>query len=60
MKTNEALAPFINEYTKLYESLYEAHRSEKDLMEKYNALRVRSVYARSINNYSYNNHSKFP
>ncbi|XP_043526995.1 cilia- and flagella-associated protein 58-like [Frieseomelitta varia] len=42
MKTNEALAPFINEYTKLYESLYEAHRSEKDLMEKYNALRERA------------------
>ncbi|KAK1118823.1 hypothetical protein K0M31_014597 [Melipona bicolor] len=42
MKTNEALAPFINEYTKLYESLYEAHRSEKNLMEKYNALREKA------------------
>ncbi|XP_043264498.1 cilia- and flagella-associated protein 58-like [Colletes gigas] len=34
MKGNEALAPFLVEYTKLYESLYNAHRIEKELLEK--------------------------
>lgn len=40
MKSNEALAPFMAEYTKLYESLYKAYRTEKDLTERCNTLRV--------------------
>ncbi|XP_076482723.1 cilia- and flagella-associated protein 58 [Bombus vancouverensis nearcticus] len=39
MKSNEALAPFMAEYTKLYESLYKAYRTEKDLTERCNMLR---------------------
>ncbi|XP_011875433.1 PREDICTED: cilia- and flagella-associated protein 58-like [Vollenhovia emeryi] len=31
MSSNEALAPFKDEYERLYESLYKAHRSEKEL-----------------------------
>ncbi|XP_011706818.1 PREDICTED: uncharacterized protein LOC105461994, partial [Wasmannia auropunctata] len=31
MSTNETLAPFEAEYTRLYESLYKAHRNEKEL-----------------------------
>lgn len=40
MKTNEALAPFEAEYTRLYESLYTAHRNEKELSEQCLSLRV--------------------
>ncbi|XP_054004933.1 cilia- and flagella-associated protein 58-like isoform X2 [Hylaeus anthracinus] len=38
MKENEALAPFLAEYTRLFESLYKAHRTEKELMEKCHSL----------------------
>ncbi|XP_026674723.1 cilia- and flagella-associated protein 58-like [Ceratina calcarata] len=38
MKGNEELAPFMNEYTKLYKALYEAHRTEKELEEKRDSL----------------------
>ncbi|KAK2585378.1 hypothetical protein KPH14_010053 [Odynerus spinipes] len=31
MKTNEALAAFEGEYTRLYESLYKSHKNEKEL-----------------------------
>ncbi|KAL6434920.1 hypothetical protein ACFW04_005231 [Cataglyphis niger] len=34
MKANEALAPFEAEYVRLYESLYKAHRNEKELSEQ--------------------------
>ncbi|XP_018404761.1 PREDICTED: cilia- and flagella-associated protein 58-like [Cyphomyrmex costatus] len=34
MSANEALAPFETEYTRLYESLYKAHRNEKELSEQ--------------------------
>ncbi|XP_072750545.1 uncharacterized protein [Anoplolepis gracilipes] len=39
MKANEALAPFEAEYTRLYESLYKAHRNEKELSEQCLSLR---------------------
>ncbi|XP_025262761.1 uncharacterized protein LOC112637378 [Camponotus floridanus] len=39
MKTNEALAPFEAEYARLYESLYTAHRNEKELSEQCLSLR---------------------
>ncbi|XP_070530909.1 cilia- and flagella-associated protein 58 isoform X2 [Cardiocondyla obscurior] len=32
MNSNEALAPFEAEYTKLYESLYKAHKNEKEIL----------------------------
>ncbi|XP_051176631.1 cilia- and flagella-associated protein 58-like isoform X2 [Leptopilina boulardi] len=34
MKNNEALAPYEEEYTRLFESLYKAHRNENELTEK--------------------------
>nr|XP_033339390.1 cilia- and flagella-associated protein 58-like [Megalopta genalis] len=34
MKSIDALAPYLNEYTRLFESLYKAHRVEKELLEK--------------------------
>ncbi|XP_076230789.1 cilia- and flagella-associated protein 58 [Calliopsis andreniformis] len=34
MKSNEALAPFLAEYTRLFELLYKAHKTEKELTEK--------------------------
>ncbi|PBC28999.1 Coiled-coil domain-containing protein [Apis cerana cerana] len=39
MKTNEALAPYMIEYTKLFEALYNAHRIEKELMDKIHSLK---------------------
>ncbi|XP_076767182.1 cilia- and flagella-associated protein 58 [Xylocopa sonorina] len=38
MKSNEALAPFMLEYTKLFEALYTAYKREKELVEKRNSL----------------------
>ncbi|CAL7944366.1 unnamed protein product [Xylocopa violacea] len=38
MKSNEALAPFMLEYTKLFEALYRAYKTEKELVEKRNSL----------------------
>ncbi|XP_076284689.1 uncharacterized protein LOC143211117 [Lasioglossum baleicum] len=40
MKGVDALAPFLNEYTRLFESLYKAHRVEKELLEKCASLEV--------------------
>lgn len=40
MKTNEALASFESEYARLYESLYKAHRNEKELSEQCISLKV--------------------
>lgn len=40
MKTNEALAPYMIEYTKLFEALYNAHNLEKELMDKIHSLKV--------------------
>lgn len=40
MKANEALAPFEAEYARLYESLYKAHRNEKELSEQCISLKV--------------------
>ncbi|XP_031370669.1 cilia- and flagella-associated protein 58-like isoform X2 [Apis dorsata] len=39
MKTNEALAPYMVEYTKLFEALYNAHKLEKELTEKIHSLK---------------------
>lgn len=41
MKNNEALAPYEEEYTRLFESLYKAHRNENELTEKCKLLQVR-------------------
>lgn len=41
MSANEALAPFETEYTRLYESLYKAHRNEKELLEQCMLLKVK-------------------
>ncbi|XP_029037703.2 cilia- and flagella-associated protein 58-like [Osmia bicornis bicornis] len=38
IKDNEALVRFKDKYTTLFESLYNAHRTEKELTEKYDAL----------------------
>lgn len=40
MKTNEALAAYESEYVRLYESLYKAHRIEKELSEQCTSLKV--------------------
>ena len=40
MKSNEALAAYETEYTRLFESLYETHRNEQELMEKCRNLQV--------------------
>lgn len=40
MKTNEALAAYESEYARLYESLYKAHRNEKELSEQCASLKV--------------------
>jgi len=40
MKKNEALAVFEGEYTRLYETLYETHRSEKALSNQCIKLKV--------------------
>ncbi|XP_076227482.1 cilia- and flagella-associated protein 58 [Nomia melanderi] len=40
MKSNEALAAYFNEYTRLFESLYKAHRVEKELLEKCDTLQA--------------------
>ncbi|XP_014470458.1 PREDICTED: cilia- and flagella-associated protein 58-like [Dinoponera quadriceps] len=39
MKTNEALAAYESEYARLYESLYKAHRNEKELSEQCTSLK---------------------
>ncbi|XP_011154123.1 cilia- and flagella-associated protein 58 [Harpegnathos saltator] len=39
MKTNEALAAYESEYARLYESLYQAHRNEKELSEQCTSLK---------------------
>ncbi|KZC08661.1 Laminin subunit alpha-2 [Dufourea novaeangliae] len=38
MKSTAALAPYLKEYTRLFESLYKAHRVEKELLEKCESL----------------------
>lgn len=40
MKSNETLAPYEEEYTRLFESLYKAHRNENELTEKCRLLQV--------------------
>lgn len=40
MKSNETLAPFLTEYTRLFESLYRTHKMEKELSEKCELLQV--------------------
>ncbi|CAK9800095.1 Cilia- and flagella-associated protein 58 [Anthophora quadrimaculata] len=40
MKTNEALAPFMQEYTTLFETLYNTIKTEKELTEKCNSLQM--------------------
>lgn len=34
MKSNEGLAPFLTEYSRIFELLYKARRTEKELSEK--------------------------
>lgn len=41
MNSNEALALFKAEYTRLYESLYKTHRNEKELLEQCTLLKVK-------------------
>jgi len=48
MRKNEALAVFENEYTRLYETLYETHRSEKALSNQCTKLKVNRPIARKI------------
>ncbi|KOC62419.1 Coiled-coil domain-containing protein 147 [Habropoda laboriosa] len=43
MKNNEALAPFMHEYTTLFESLYKTIKTEKELTEKCNSLQVEVI-----------------
>ncbi|CAK9796574.1 Cilia- and flagella-associated protein 58 [Anthophora plagiata] len=43
MKTNEALAPFMQEYTTLFETLYNTIKTEKELTEKCNSLQMEVI-----------------
>lgn len=44
MKSNEALATYEAEYTRLFESLYKAHRLEEELTEKCRLLKVYTFF----------------